>query len=257
MKSVLPLDWEVPALFRKRLGESAGRQRAMVKDGHLLLVLHQPPLPGVPERQGRLFWREPGGEWRSNSLGSGVQSLRRHLAELSERVDQLEAQWENSQTARDYYALLRAVAPLHRTARNLHATLQHARELVPEDPDLINLRDQAGDLERATELLHHDAKTGLDFTVAFQSEQQTEQAHAMAVAAHRLNLLVATFFPVATLSAVFGMNLHLGIEPEHHPTLFAALLVAGLVSGLLLALVIVKKPSRPSAPAKKYVKKPK
>jgi hypothetical protein len=42
-KSVVPPSWEVPPQFRERLGERVGRQRAMLADGHLLLVLHRPP----------------------------------------------------------------------------------------------------------------------------------------------------------------------------------------------------------------------
>jgi len=99
---------------------------------------------------------------------------------------------------RTIFDLLRSIAPLHRTARHLYATLQEARELVPEDRDLINLRDQIGEIERALELLHGDAKNGLEFTVARQAEQQAERTYDMAVSAHRLNLLAAAFFPVAT-----------------------------------------------------------
>jgi len=70
---------------------------------------------------------------------------------------------DGPKTAEDFYGLLRLTAPLHRTARHLHATLQQARELVPDDRDLINLRDQIGEIERTIELLHGDARNGLDF----------------------------------------------------------------------------------------------
>ena len=47
-KSILPATWEVPAEFRSRLGEKAGRQRAMMAEGHLLLVReHKPIWQGV------------------------------------------------------------------------------------------------------------------------------------------------------------------------------------------------------------------
>ena len=62
-KSVLPPSWEVPAQFRERLGERVGRQRAMMADGHLLLVLHRPPKKDEVERFPRLFWRKPDGTW--------------------------------------------------------------------------------------------------------------------------------------------------------------------------------------------------
>src|SRR6516162_4075515 len=247
MQLFIPPNWQVPGLFAHRLGNTVGRQRAMTADGHLLLVLHEPPLAGVPERTGRLFWRDPEGAWKSKPLGDGSQALKQHVAEFAERVEELEKKWQAAGTAEDYYLLLRSLAPLHRTVRNLHATLQQARELVPADRDLINLRDQIGEVERAIELLHGDAKNGLDYTVAHQVEQQAERTYDMAVAAHRLNMLAATFFPVATLSAVygaiFGMILAHGEQGWSTPGLFWSLLGLGLVCGLVLCRMIARKPA--------------
>lgn len=250
MKSVIPTDWQVPELFRKRLGQAAGRQRAMADEGHLLLVLHQPPVPGASERQGRVFWRDTAGRWHSSSLGPDVQALKRHLGEFVDAVEKLDKQWSDARTARDYFLLLRALAPLHRTTRHLHAALQQARELMPDDHDLINLRDQSGDLERALELLHTDARNGLEFTTAYQMEQQAQRAHEVAESAYRLNLLVATFFPVATLSAIFSMHLPHGLDAYAQPAMFWGLLVFGLLCGALLASLIAARPA-PLAPTKK------
>lgn len=47
VKSAIPPTWKVPDLFRSRLGESAGRQRAMASEGHLLIVLLVGFLGGV------------------------------------------------------------------------------------------------------------------------------------------------------------------------------------------------------------------
>jgi hypothetical protein len=214
----------------------------MTAGGHLLLVLHQPPGPDDVARKGRLFWRNAEGAWRSNAFGEGPQALRKHLAEFADRVDELEARWQASQSAADYYRILQAVAPLHRTARNLHATLQQAREAVPADRDLINVRDRAGEVERAFELLHGDAKNGLDFTVAYQEEQQSQRMYEIAEAAHRLNLLAATFFPIATFSTVFGMNLGHGLE-SWGAFIFWGILGLGLVCGVLLARVVAHRPA--------------
>jgi Mg2+ and Co2+ transporter CorA len=233
------------------LGDAAGRQRAMAAEGHLLLVLHAPPTPGVAERTGRLFWRDPEGTWRSNALGEGLQALKRHVAEFAERVEELEQHWQTAATAEEYYTLLRALAPLHRTARNLHATLQQAREMVPSDRDLINLRDQVGEIERAIELLYGDAKNGMDFTIAHQAEQQAKRTYDMAVATYRLNVLAAAFFPVATLSTIFGMNLAHGLEAWSTPAHFWGILALGLVCGLVLTRVIACKPAPLAAPVAK------
>src|SRR5262245_50035949 len=148
MTLLLPPDWRVPDSFHKRLGDTAGRQRAMAAEGHLLLVLHEPPAPFVPDRTARLFWRDPKGTWRAKGRGDGPQTLKRHIGEFADRVDEPEVRWQAAETAEDYYTLLRLIAPLHRTVRNLHATLQQARDMVPDDRDLINLRDQVGEVER-------------------------------------------------------------------------------------------------------------
>ena len=49
----------------------------------------------------------------------------------------------------------------------------------------------------------------------------------MAVAAYRLNLLAAAFFPVATVSAVFGMTIAHGVESS--PTTFWGIVALALV----------------------------
>jgi hypothetical protein len=87
MRVSIPHDWHVPGTFLKRLGDSVGRQRAMQAEGHLLLILHEPPVPGVAERKGRLFWRDPEGSWRSKPLGDGPQALKRHVNEFGDRVE--------------------------------------------------------------------------------------------------------------------------------------------------------------------------
>jgi hypothetical protein len=251
-KSVMPPTWKVPDLFRARLGESAGRQRAMAAEGQLLVILHEPPRPGEHERQGRLFWRDAEGQWKSNSLGTGVQSLKKHLAEYATLMTELDDRLDAAAHADDYFAVLHAVSPLHRAARNMHTALQQARELVPGDRELVLLRDQAGEIERIAELIHGDAKNGLDFTVARQSEDQAQRSYDMAVSAHRLNLLAAIFFPIATLTAIFGMNLEHGLPIRDKPAAFWAVLIVGLIGGMLLTGVITSKSPKPNPPPIKH-----
>lgn len=252
-KTILPPAWKAPELFRARLGENAGRQRAMEAEGRLLLVLHEPPQPGETERRGRLFLREPDGGWKSNSLGAGVQALKKHLAEYAEQIESLDEQLHAASSSDDYFRVLQAITPLCRAARNMHAALQHAREMISADRDLIVLRDQAGEIERSAELLQADARHGLDFMVARKTEEQAQRGYEMAVSAHRLNLLAAIFFPIATLSAIFGMNLEHGL-PLQSPGAFWGVLLIGLVSGMLLTLLIASRPR--AAGVKQQPKKP-
>ena len=43
--SPLPKSWEIPDAIRNRLGREAGPQRAMLEEGHLLVIAHRMPGP--------------------------------------------------------------------------------------------------------------------------------------------------------------------------------------------------------------------
>jgi hypothetical protein len=55
-------------------------------------------------------------------------------------------------------------------------------------------------------LLANDAKAGMEFSLAESGEKQAHEARVANEEARRLNRLVAFFFPLATLVAVFGMT---------------------------------------------------
>ena len=242
-KSLLPAAWKVPDVFRERLGDSPGRQRAMVHEGELLVVLHEPPTPDQEERQGRFFWRKPDGTWASTTAAPGHTALDKHLEEYDGLLDQLDEEEDTAQSADDYFELMRQLNPLVRAIRNLHAVLQQAREKIPGDKRIINYRDQAYTLERRAELLTSDAKNALDYAIARRAEEQAASSRQMAVASHRLNLLAAFFLPIATLTAIFGMNLRHGLEGQTSVSLapFAAVLGTGLLAGILLMSFITRR----------------
>lgn len=217
----------------------------MFAEGHLLLVLHEPPSANNRTRSARILWRNPQGAWTSNTNISGAHLLKKHIAGFADKLDGLERQLQAASGADDYFKLLQAVAPLHRTSRNLHSTLQQARDMMPEDRDVIVARDAAGDVERAFELIHMDAKNGLDYTVAQRAELQSQRSYEMAVSAHRLNLLAALFFPITALSSVFGMNIANGLELFSTKVMFWGVLGFGFLIGLMLTMLIAKKPTLP------------
>lgn len=242
MNSIVPETWKIPPQLIARFGDSAGKQRAMNAEGHLLLVLHNPDQVNNTglERKAKLLWRAPSGAWACNSDGSETDLLKKHVASFAALVEQLENKVQEADGADDYFRLLQAIGPLHRSSRNLHSTLQQAREMVSDDREIIVARDSAGDIERALELLHLDAKNGLDYTVARKSELQSQQTYEMAVSAHRLNILAAIFFPITALSSIFAMNP--ALAPEHllHTASFWTVVGAGTVSGLLLSRTLSK-----------------
>lgn len=245
--SLLPANWQVPSQFRARLGNEPGRQRIMQADGHLLIVLHAPPGPDDETRQGRFFWRDPQGNWTPKGLRHGEHALRQLLDEYDQVLDHLDTKEEGAATADDYFELLRALNPLVRTINNLHDTLQKAREAVPDDRQLLMLRDAAYALARRGELLYSDTRHALDYHIALRAEEQAESSRRMSIAAHRLNLLVAFFFPVATLAGVFGMNIHSGLEEPSRraaPGTLLMILGLGLLTGLALTVWVTLVPKR-------------
>lgn len=175
----------------------------------------------------------------------GVGTLRNHLQEYAEQIDKLENLLPSADTADEFFHILRIVAPLHRSTRNMHVALQQARELIPEDHDLIVLRDKASELERAAELIHQEMVHGLEYASAKQAEEQAAAQHQMAVAAHRLNFLAALFLPVATISAILGMsNVRHGLEDDATPYTFIAIVAGGILAGLLISAIIIRKSPR-------------
>jgi hypothetical protein len=237
-KSPLPPSWELPAEIRSRLGEKVGRQRAMSADGHLLLVLHAPPKADENERVGRFYWRKPDGTWQSTETSGGASTVGKHLEEFAQRLELLDRKVDEATLARDYFAVMSHLSPLLRAARNLYQTLQDAREMADNNAEVITLRDRAYEIERYAELLYEDAKNGLDFAVARRAEEHAAASHRMETAAHRLNLLAAFFFPLATLSAIFGVNMVHGFEQSNPPWTFATLIGVGVVLGLALTVFI-------------------
>lgn len=237
--SLLPSQWSVPDAIRNRLGREPGPQRSMLEEGHLLIILHQLPRPDEHQRKGALFWRSPLGEWKTNLHGSGIEALKEHLKAYDNRLMNLELAETQAKSAEDYHTVLEKLAPVLRSSRGLHRALQQAREMVKNERELINLRDQAAAIERNAELLLQDAQFGLNFTVARQAEAQAAIARQMAATSHRLNLLAALFLPLTALASIFGMEIHSRLPDT--PTNFWIICGAGLLTGLVVMGILGKK----------------
>ena len=230
----LPSTWAIPDQIRDRFGQkSAGKQRAMVADGHLLLVLHQAPQPGNRQREAVFFWRQPDGRWEASQTGIGFKLLIQHLKAYNLAEENLTQQYFQAQTSKDYFQILENLAPLQLATQNLHATLQSAREAIPTDRDLIDLRDEAYEIERTLNLLYQNTKNALDFAMAKKSEEQTKLSLESVRSGHRLNLLAAIFFPLTAISCLFGMNLPSGLETQS-PILFWIIFISGIFLGLIV-----------------------
>ena len=115
-RSILPSTWQVPAEIHDRIGNKPGRQRAMMAEGHLLLILHRPPVQGEIERAGRFFWRQPDGTWNSSEHGTGPSALSRHLDEYKELVQKYDQLETEAISATEYFAVIDDFSPALRAA---------------------------------------------------------------------------------------------------------------------------------------------
>lgn len=229
----LPHGWQLPEAITQRLGESSGRQRAIIEEGHLLLVLHKVPSAEGAKRQAVLFWRNAEGEWKSSEGREGIGALRAHLEEFAKALEVLDAAYEKAQSAHDYFAVLESAVPIYRSAKNQATALQVARESLPDAREIITMRDLAADNERAAELVHADAKNALDYQIARQGEEQSRLSNELSEVGHRLNLLAALFLPLSVAGGLFANSLRSGLE-DAPVWAFWLMIMGALVLGWLL-----------------------
>lgn len=241
-KSILPTTWQIPDSIRNRLGSSVGRQRMMLEEGHLLLVLHAPPKPEENERAGRLFWRKPDGSWTSNELGNGINALLKHLDDYAKFIETLDQREEKAVTADELFEILEVTAPIFRASKNLYQVMEQVRTTCPDFFEIIDVRNRAYSIQRTAELLYDGTKNSLDFVVAKRAEEEAQVSRHRALSAHRLNSLAAFFFPVATLTAIFGTNLRSGLESAEPPYALLGVIGVGLLLGAILNAVISRPP---------------
>ncbi|RMF39743.1 MAG: hypothetical protein D6753_13045 [Planctomycetota bacterium] len=243
---MVPADWDLPDAFRRRLGRSAGRQRLMEHEGQLLIVAHDVPAFGEDRRRGILFWLDAAKTWHCSIDSSGQSGIDRLLERYAARLDELDVAENRAHTADEYLKVLESLAPVARAITNLYGVLQDARKSRPDVPELIDWRDQAYELTRTAELTYQYAKDALEVALVRRAEEQAVASRGMSVAAHRLNVLAALFFPLATLAAIFGTTLTDNWPWSQSPVPFLVFLFGGTIAGILLALFIGVQSSAPN-----------
>ena len=115
-------------------------------------------------------------------------------------------------TTNELFAILDEALPVARAARNGAAAFQSARTEFGDDPGLLELRDQSGDIERSFELLVEDVRNRIEQRAVREAEAQAALTAEALRASQRLNLLAALFLPVTAVGGIFGMNLASGLD---------------------------------------------
>jgi Mg2+ and Co2+ transporter CorA len=251
-----PKIWDLPFGIRRQLSRRSGRQIAISDDGHLFIVLCNVPRDKTNSGERVFFWRNREHEWHYSERGGGFSSLEKLVQAYDDRVAELEESLENAGDSESRFRVLDEVTPVLRSARNLSDALHKAFELseqqaeevrrpkepgrsdgispkeLGEDQEVTKIHtifEQASEVARAAEILKSETESAIQFAHARQQEIQSHYVKQQSRAAHRLNILAATFLPVATISSVFGMNLASGFEGSH--LLFWLVLMASIGVG--------------------------
>ena len=240
IESPLPKIWDVPLELRRRLSMHSGRQRSIIVDDHLVLLLHKVPTSDSLHRESVYFWSAPKGEWFFSEQGSGWAALLDLVKQYDERVHKLEQDNESGSTTKEWFAILDEIGPIHRAIRNLReavATGLDNTTKAEQRYQLQQIADLSAEIERNAELLQSDCQRSVQFNMARQAEIQAAFSRSQSSAAHRLNILAAVFLPIATLSSIFGMNLASGLEEA--PMLFWVVMAMGVALGVGIGIFVM------------------
>lgn len=234
---ILPENYEIERDLREQLSGRPGHQRCVVGDEELLLVVHEVPEAGIPERKAIFFWRRRDGSWLQPN-GQGLSELGALLDRYAKAIDANEELLEKTESTELVFKILRHAGPLTRSTRNLVHAFEETLAQEPDDRQILSFRDRARELERAAELLQNDARETLIFWQAEASEAHAKSSDRLGKILFKLNLVTGFFLPVVALGSLFGMNVNL---PDFVHELFWLIFVGGLgVGGLLLWFVARK-----------------
>jgi len=226
----LPNHFGVEPALLDQLSGRPGHQRCVVGDGELLLVAHEVPKPGIPEREALFFWKRRDGRWVGPTGRPGLGELDALLDRYASAIDGHAAVIDEADTAAEIFGMLRHVVPLTRCARNLVVTFEQTLSIDQDDREIRALGDRAREIERAAELLQADARLTLEFWQAERSEEQSRSADKLNRIVFRLNLLAGFFLPLVALGGLFGMNVALPFGTQTRAW-FWVIITAGLVTG--------------------------
>jgi Mg2+ and Co2+ transporter CorA len=239
--SYLPAHFGIEPELLEQLSARPGHQRCIEGDGELLLVAHDVPRPGVPEREALFFWKRRDLRWIGPSGKAGLGELDALLDRYERAIDGHEEVIDEADTAAEIFGILRHSGPLARTSRNLVAALEQVLAIDADDRAIRGLRDRAREIERAADLLHADARVTLQFWQAERAEEQALAAARLNRIAFRLNLLAGFFLPMVALGGLFGMNVDL---PSFTKPAFWVILSVGLMTGGVLLVMVGRKTGR-------------
>ncbi|MBN8459684.1 MAG: hypothetical protein J0M04_17780 [Verrucomicrobia bacterium] len=236
----LPDHYQVEPELLEQFSTRPGHQRCVEGRDELLLVVHEVPKPGIPERDALFFWRRHDGRWTQPS-GPGLSELHDLLERYAQAIDKHEEVIDEADTAAEIFAILRHSGPLARSTRNLVQALEQALAVDHDDREIRAFRDRARELERAADLLHNDARVTLEFWRAERAEEHSRASARLGRIMFRMNLLAGFFLPLMALSGLFGMNVDI---PRFMQPFFWGILVFAILTGAALLWLVGRQTGR-------------
>ncbi|MEP2776430.1 MAG: CorA family divalent cation transporter [Luteolibacter sp.] len=233
----MPEHFELERELLEQLSNRPGHQRCVVGHGELLLVLHEVPQAGVPEREALFFWKRHDGRWVQPG-GPGLDEVGSLLDRYTVAIDANEEILETTESAADVFKILRHAGPLSRSTRNCVHALEQVLAQEPEDREIRSFQDRARELERAAELLQVDARETLIYWQAESAEEHAKSSQRLGNILFKLNLVTGFFLPLVALGSLFGMNVKL---PGFVEGLFWLIFLGGLIVGGLLLWYVARE----------------
>jgi len=204
----LPTHFEIEPELREQLSNRPGHQRCLEGRDELLLIVHDVPQAGMPERDAWYFWKRHDGRW-SQPSGSGLSELGELLERYAEVIDGHEDRLAKVVGAADICGVLRQAVPLVRCVRNLALALEQALAADHENREIRTCRDRAREMERAAELLNEDARVILECWQAERAGEQSQAFQRLGTLAFRMSLLAGFSLPLLAIGSLSGMNVWL------------------------------------------------
>lgn len=236
----LPDHYQVEPELLEQFSNRPGHQRCVEGRDELLLVVHEVPKPGIPERDALFFWRRHDGRWTQPG-GPGLSELQDLLDRYAKAIDKHEDVIDEADTAAEIFAILRHSGPLARSSRNLVQALEQALAADHDDREIRTFRDRARELERAADLLHNDARVTLEFWRAERAEEHSRASARLGRIMFRMNLLAGFFLPLMALSGLFGMNVDI---PRFMQPFFWGILLFAILTGAALLWLVGRQTGR-------------
>lgn len=220
----LPTHFNIEPELREQLTTRPGVQRCVEGNEELLLIAHDVPRPGTPEKV-ILFWRRHDGRWVQPD-GPGISELEDLLARYMDAIDAQQEIVSRAAGAAAVFGVLRHAGPLARSLEELVRALEQALSFDPDDRPVRTCRDRALEIHRAADLLHGDARATLDFLRTEQGEAFVKSMERIGRTVNRLNVLIVVFLPMTALGVILGVNA--GV-PLFVKIVLWALFLAGMV----------------------------